>query len=163
MHFPYKLYKKSTYMRILVISISWRITQNPSPTQTTRTFYSPITTNCRLHSMSEAQLPKHQVKCVVCFLGASHINKHTFCFSTGESMASLLRRALISRVRGLTATGPTLSLVRSAGSLPEELQKVLNYSEMYPDLLPDPDITRRNYVAESLERADMLKRSVTAS
>lgn len=74
---------------------------------------------------------------------------------SGESMASVLKRILYSGVRGSIATSP---LVRNAASLPENLKKAAIYSEMYPDMLPSTDITKRNYVSERLERADMLKR-----
>ena len=73
-------------------------------------------------------------------------------------MASYLGHMQRGLSRGLRLSGVATQGRRPPSSLPEHLQKVLDYSAMYPDLLPDPDITRRNGVRELLERRDMLTR-----
>lgn len=75
-------------------------------------------------------------------------------------MASVLRHALNSGVRALRTSTSARSLAGGARSLPPHLQKLLDYGEMYPDLLPDPNIEHRHSLAESLERKDMLKRFI---
>ncbi|OQR79442.1 39S ribosomal protein L19 [Tropilaelaps mercedesae] len=73
-------------------------------------------------------------------------------------MVSMLRRALILGVRRSGYHISACPELRAAHSMPDHLAKALDYREMYPDLLPAPDITRRNHVRESLELGDMLKR-----
>ncbi|XP_003737322.1 39S ribosomal protein L19, mitochondrial [Galendromus occidentalis] len=70
---------------------------------------------------------------------------------------SLTQRGL-SRGLRLSASMHASYGRRMTSSLPEHLRKALAYSAMYPDLLPEPDLTRRNYVREMLERQDMLSR-----